>query len=172
MAPFRPINPKEPSITVSEFNRLMRSAHGVQRSQVANGIVSRHGVLIAEPRLQAAVEMPFMVLVAKDAGVSGGAAAECTWTYTVYDLNGLPLMKNLTGDAATGMTPQQPRNHYVGYYHAGQVHASKDAPYNIATSSLALACRLTQNAMPLATDLMGDLRLLICYGEIIKEGTC
>ena len=113
----------------------------------------------------------FPVIVTKDAGVSGGAAAECTWTYTVKALDdSATLKKNAAGDSATGMTPQVPRLHYVAYWYAGETRT--DVSPNVATSRLALACRLNTANKPVSGDLGGDLRLLICFGEMPKSDVC
>ena len=53
-----------------------------------------------------------VVKVAKDGGVSGGAAANCTWTYTVTDLAGNEL--------GTGLTPEVPRLTNVEYEYADE----------------------------------------------------
>ena len=101
----------------------------------------------------------FAVMVTKDGGVAGDDDQECTYTYTVKELDdSTVLRKNTAGDAATGMTPQTPRLHYCSYYHAGE---SRAAPSGY-TSRYALACRAAN----------GDLKLLICCGEIAKEDTC
>jgi len=101
----------------------------------------------------------FAVLVTKDGGVAGGAAAECTYTYIVKALNdSTTLKKNTAGDDATEMTPEVPRLHYTEYWYAGETRA---APA-VATSRYGLA----------AYDNGGDLRLLKCYGEIAKDTSC
>jgi len=124
-----------------------------------------------EPQLLEDADAAFFVLVTKDAGDSGGAAAECTWTYTVKELDDSTVLeKNVAGDAATGMTPQVPRLHYVAYWYAGETRT--DVSPLVATSRLALACRLSTADKPVTGDLGGDLRLLICFGEMPKSSGC
>ena len=91
----------------------------------------------------------FAVMVTKDGGVSGGAAAECTYTYTV---------KNLAEDVTLGtlVTPQVPRLHFCAYWFAGE---TRTAPA-VATSRRGLAYY----------DENGTLILQHVPGEIGKEG--
>jgi len=111
----------------------------------------------------------FPVIVEKYGGNAGGAAQECSYTYTAKAMDGSTvLVKNTNGDLATEMTPEVPRLHFVEYYYAGETRA---APAS-ATSTLGLACRLTTTNKPLNGDAPGDLKLLICYGEIAKEASC
>lgn len=101
----------------------------------------------------------FAVLVTMDGGDVGSETAECTYTYTVKALDDSTILrKNNAGDNATGMTPEVPRLHYVGYWYAGE---TRTAPA-VATSRYGLACY----------DADGDLHLLICYGEIGKDNPC
>jgi len=92
----------------------------------------------------------FPVLVTKDGGASGDESSECTWTYTVKQLDDETVL-------ATAMTPQVPRLHYVGYYYAGEL---RPAPFAY-TSRYGLAC---YNGPTLI--------LLVCFGEIGKDGGC
>ena len=90
----------------------------------------------------------FAVLLTKYDGVSGGAAAECTWRYTVLALDDSTTL-------ATAVTPETPRLHYVAYWYAGE---TRDAPA-AATSRYGLACY----------DNTGALHLLAAFGEIGKQ---
>jgi hypothetical protein len=98
---------------------------------------------------QVDASLPTLVKVTKDGGVSGDAATECTWTYTVKDLAGNTL--------GTTMTPQVPRLHFTAYWYAGE---TRTLP-NVATSIYGLA------AMDGGTTL-----LLQCFGEIGKDDAC
>ena len=101
----------------------------------------------------------FPVMVTKDGGVVGSDSTECTWTYTVKELDDTTILrKNTTGDAATAITPETPRLHYCAYWYAGETRTAPAA----ATSRYGLACRAAN----------GDLTLLVCYGEIATDDVC
>jgi len=101
----------------------------------------------------------FPVMVTKDGGVVGSDSTECTWTYTVKELDDTTILrKNTAGGAATAITPQTPRLHYCAYWYAGETRTAPAA----ATSRYGLACRAAN----------GDLTLLVCYGEIATDDVC
>jgi len=93
----------------------------------------------------------FPVLVTKDGGVSGGAAAECTWTYEVRALDDTTVL-------AEDVTPEQARLHYVGYIYAGEDQGDSLG----VTSRYAIA----------AYDATNTLRLLYVPGEIADYNVC
>lgn len=93
----------------------------------------------------------FPVLLTQDGGAAGGAAAECTYTYTVL------LLDDAT-ELDTGVTPQRPRLHFIAYWYAGE---TRTLP-NVATSRYGLA----------AHDADGTLLLLDAFGEIAKTTVC
>lgn len=100
-----------------------------------------------------------LALVTKDGGSGGGGSSECTWTYTVKELDDSTiLVKNSAGDPATSMTPETPRFHYTEYWYAGE---TRTAPAG-ATSRYAFV----------AYGVNGVLHLLVCFGEIPKDEVC
>jgi hypothetical protein len=100
----------------------------------------------------------FVVLVTKDGGASGGQAAECTWTYTVEDLDDTTvLLKNSAGDDAVLLTPENVRWHYTAYWYAGQTRTTP----NTATSRYGFGWRAAN----------GDLKFWLA-GEVAQEGPC
>ncbi|MBI5723181.1 MAG: hypothetical protein HZA50_04425 [Planctomycetes bacterium] len=90
----------------------------------------------------------FAVLVENDGGQTGGESSNCSFTYTVKDLDGNVMKKNAGGDDATGMTPEYARLSNIEYEPAGE-------------NSYAMACRDG-----------GQLKLLACLQERPKSGTC
>ena len=62
---------------------------------------------------------PRVVTVAKDAGVAGDGATDCTWTYTITSLGGVEL--------ATGLSPQKARYEKTAYDQAA------NGTYGLAT---------------------------------------
>jgi len=97
-------------------------------------------------------------LVTKDGGVAGSSSTECSYTYTVKDLDDATVLRQNAYVAATGMTPEKPRHHNCAYWYAGE---ARDAPGG-ATSRYAIACR--------ASD--GTLKLLVAFGETPKTEEC
>ncbi len=106
--------------------------------------------------------MPLMGLVfrgrvEKDGGQAGGAAANCTWTYTVKDLAGNTL-RHAEGSLATGLTPQKARYCLMEYWYAGEDRGEAGG----ATSTYCTYCR----------DSAGNVVLLEALGEIDKDTEC
>ncbi len=95
--------------------------------------------------------MIYAALVTKDGGASGGAAAECTYTYTVKALDDATILDTL-------VTPQVPRLHYIEYWYAGEARTTPAA----TTSRYAL----------ITYDSGGNLVLLQCFGELPKDDIC
>ena len=102
-----------------------------------------------KPTIMEHAGVPFVVTVVKDGGSAGSDEEECSYTYTVTDMDGSEL--------GTGITPQKPRYHYVAYWYAGE---TRTAPAT-ATSTYGLACYD-------GTTLV----LLVAYGEIAKDDAC
>lgn len=90
----------------------------------------------------------FTVLVVNDGGQAGGESSNCTFTYTVKDLDGNTMKKNADGDDATGISPEYARLANIEYEPAGE-------------NSYGLACRDG-----------GQLKLLACLAERPKTATC
>ena len=86
---------------------------------------------------------PFLVTVAKDGGVAGGAAAQCSWTYAVTNLASTLL--------AAGVTPEQARTDIGAYYYGGEGGRS---------------------AYGLAAWVGATLKLLTVFGEVPKTDVC
>jgi hypothetical protein len=73
-----------------------------------------------------------MVKVAKDGGVSGGAAATCTWTYTVKTLKDVTL--------ETTISPQKARWPNTAYLEAAAGGRSEYALAQYVSGTLILMC--------------------------------
>lgn len=86
---------------------------------------------------------PIVVTVAKTAGVSGNAATQCSYVYTVTDLAG--------NQCGTEMTPEQARTDVGAYYYAGEGDRSD---------------------LGLAMKVAGVWKLLVAFGEVPKTSVC
>ena len=147
---------------VDAVNRLLNIRGGalVDVQNMAAGVTIDLGLNRLLSRIpKSRAEAAFLCLVTKDGGVSGGAAAMCTYTYTIMALDDTTVLpKNNALDAAEAMVPERPRLHNVRYFYSGQ---SRGGPLGV-TSRYALA----------AYDDEGDLHLLVCYGEIADNTAC
>ena len=140
-------------VTATNLNELFTGGHGLPASTlvVVNQINDIQSPSKPHYVFNGVYNSAFPVMLSQDGGVSGGAAAECTWTYEVRMLDDATVL-------GEDITPEKPRYHFTEYYYAGETRA---APAT-ATSELGLACY----------DNSGNLKLLIAYGEIAKEDTC
>ena len=137
---------------LDQLNGLVHAANGFL-GMTGDGRVNvkRLGekVVLTAPLAPGLGARAFAVLVEKDGGVVGGAAAECTWTYTVKALTGETL-----GEA---LLPQVPRLHYVGYWYAGETRTTPAE---------------TTSVYGLAAYDNGTLVLLQAFGELAKDTVC
>lgn len=125
------------------------------------------GIKWAIVRLGSPAPTTRLALVTKDGGVAGDASTNCTWTYTVKDLDDTTILKKYVGSNffdATGMTPEHGRFKMTNYRYAGETYAY---PYAGGTSS-----ETTSRFALVGYDKDGGLRLLQAFGEFpYDDGT-
>jgi hypothetical protein len=100
--------------------------------------------------------MTFVVDVELDGGIAGSASASCTFTYTIYSLDGKQL--------ATGLTPERARYPNTTYFAGGETgegSGSGGSGSGAGKSNWGLACVID-----------GAYVLLDVYGEIADTSVC